>query len=141
LAAVLKKDGADIVRGIVDRILQMQELSGRTGQDALVKEPDRARFTIVFDREAYDLGVFRQLWDKYRIAVRTLLSQVKQRSWCPEHAIGKLAFPSSDTSPVIERGWGAYSSAIDRLSCFDFVRPNLEIHSLISSFCLLKSVS
>jgi hypothetical protein len=55
----------------------MQELSGRTSQEALDKDPDRARFTVVFDREAYDLGFFKHLWDTYRIAVLTYRKAVK----------------------------------------------------------------
>lgn len=55
----------------------MQELAGRTSQETLDEDPDRARFTIVFDREAYDLGFFQHLWDTYRIAVLTYRKAVK----------------------------------------------------------------
>jgi len=40
-------------------------------------DPDLARFTMVFDREAYDLGFFKDLWDTHRIAVLTYRKAVK----------------------------------------------------------------
>jgi hypothetical protein len=55
----------------------LQELSGRIRQEDLDKDPDRARCTIVFDREAYDLGFFKHLWDTYRIAILTYRKAVK----------------------------------------------------------------
>lgn len=67
----------------------LQELSGRISQEVLEKDPDRARFTLVFDREAYDLGFFKHLWDTYRIAVLTYRKAVKD-AW-PETEFTRTA--------------------------------------------------
>jgi hypothetical protein len=45
--------------------------------DILHTDPTRARFVLVFDREAYDKTFFKQLWEKYRIAVVTYRKNVK----------------------------------------------------------------
>jgi hypothetical protein len=55
----------------------LRETAGRTSEKQLEEDPDRARFALVFDREAYDLGFFKQLWDIHRIAVLTYRKSVK----------------------------------------------------------------
>jgi len=46
----------------------------------LKDDPKRARFTIIFDREAYEPSFFKSLWEDYRIAVVTYRKGVKD-SW------------------------------------------------------------
>jgi hypothetical protein len=46
-------------------------------QKFLDDNKDAARFTMVFDREAYDVPFFKILWDTYRIAVLTYKKAVK----------------------------------------------------------------
>ena len=41
--------------------------------------PDEPLFTLVFDREAYSLALFAELWDTYRIAVITYRKNVKDQ--------------------------------------------------------------
>jgi hypothetical protein len=55
----------------------INETRGRISQKELDADPDRARFVMVFDREAYDLGFFKDLWENYRIAVLTYRKSVK----------------------------------------------------------------
>jgi hypothetical protein len=55
----------------------MKETDSRISQKQLDADPELARFTMVFDREAYDLGFFKNLWDNYRIAVLTYRKAVK----------------------------------------------------------------
>jgi hypothetical protein len=55
----------------------LRETAGRISEKQLEADPDRARFALVFDREAYDLGFFKQLWDTHRIAVLTYRKSVK----------------------------------------------------------------
>jgi len=43
----------------------------------LEAEPDIPRFTLIFDREAYEPSFFKLLWQKYRIAVITYRKHVK----------------------------------------------------------------
>ncbi len=46
-------------------------------QKMLDDDKDAARFTLVFDREAYDVPFFKLLWDTFRIAVLTYNKAVK----------------------------------------------------------------
>ena len=46
-------------------------------QKLLDDDKDAARFTLVFDREAYDVPFFKILWDTFRIAVLTYNKAVK----------------------------------------------------------------
>jgi len=53
-------------------------LSKYSGQE-LKADADLPRFTIVFDREAYNPVFFQEIWDKYRIAVITYRKNVKNK--------------------------------------------------------------
>jgi len=59
------------------------ELIGQTksliGQASLDADPQLPRFTIIFDREAYEPAFFKWLWDNYRIAVITYRKNVKEK--------------------------------------------------------------
>jgi hypothetical protein len=59
---------------------QLLELTdGRVSQDELEADGTLARFTLVFDREAYSPAFFKQLWDCFRIAVITYRKNVKDK--------------------------------------------------------------
>lgn len=68
--------------------LLIAQTSHRVDQQHLDTDPAAARFTMVFDREAYDLSFFKYLWDTYRIAVLTYRKAVKD------------VWPQSDFVPV-----------------------------------------
>ena len=55
----------------------IEQTAHRVDQKQLDADPTAARFTMVFDREAYDLSFFKHLWDTYRIAVLTYRKGVK----------------------------------------------------------------
>jgi hypothetical protein len=55
----------------------VEETASSVSREALEQESDRTRFVMVFDREAYDLGFFKELWENYRIAVLTYRKSVK----------------------------------------------------------------
>jgi hypothetical protein len=46
-------------------------------EDALEKDKDLPRFTLIFDREAYEPTFFKFLWDTYRIAIIYYRKNVK----------------------------------------------------------------
>jgi hypothetical protein len=59
---------------------QLLELTdGRVSQDELEADGSLARFTLVFDREAYSPVFFKELWDCFRIAVITYRKNVKDK--------------------------------------------------------------
>lgn len=59
---------------------QLLELTdGRVSQDELEADGTLARFTLVFDREAYSPVFFKELWDCFRIAVITYRKNVKDK--------------------------------------------------------------
>ena len=66
----------DIILNEIIPVLK-QETTSHVSQQQLDADPERARFTMVFDREAYDLGFFKDLWDNHRIAVLTYRKAVK----------------------------------------------------------------
>src|SRR6478672_5119470 len=43
----------------------------------LQNNPLLPRFTLIFDRAGYDLTLFQQLWDEYRIAIITYRKNVR----------------------------------------------------------------
>jgi hypothetical protein len=46
-------------------------------EKAILQDPDLPRFTIVFDREAYEPAFFAKLWSEHRVAVITYRKNVK----------------------------------------------------------------
>jgi hypothetical protein len=48
-------------------------------QAVLDANPQLPRFTLVFDREAYDAKLFKELWEKYQIAVITYRKNVRDK--------------------------------------------------------------
>ena len=53
------------------------EMPCKYSEQELHNDPCLARFTVVFDREAYSPVFFQKLWDDYRIAVLTYRKNVK----------------------------------------------------------------
>jgi len=68
--------------------LLLKEHSSESIEESLRRDPKRARFVMVFDREAYDLHFFKEVWEKHRIAVLTYRKAVKD-DW-----------PTSDFAPL-----------------------------------------
>jgi len=62
LIAALRQD-------IVPRLLR--EVPGQPSAEELRADPLRCRFTLVFDREGYSPGFFKQMWQEHRIAAIT----------------------------------------------------------------------
>lgn len=66
---------------IKDQIIEelIRETTTPELEEALKKNPYKARFTIIFDREAYEPAFFKWLWETYRIAVITYRKYVKDK--------------------------------------------------------------
>ncbi len=62
---------AKLKQTLIDQIIPLlvKETAGYIDAEQLASDPDRARFTIIFDREAYEPKFFKWLWERYRIAV------------------------------------------------------------------------
>ncbi len=54
---------------IVPRLLR--EVPSQPSQEELVADPYRARLILVFDREGYSPGLFKELWQNHRVACIT----------------------------------------------------------------------
>jgi transposase len=54
---------------IVPRLLE--DVPGQPSAEELEADPDRERFTIVFDREGYSPAFFKKMWEEHRIACIT----------------------------------------------------------------------
>jgi hypothetical protein len=55
----------------------LRDTASQVNQEMLDRNPLQARFSLVFDREAYDVPFFKLLWDTHRIAVVTYRKAVK----------------------------------------------------------------
>lgn len=66
-----------ILTQIVPRLLE--DTKEMINQEQLDADPDLPRFTLVFDREAYDTGFFDQLWQNHRIAIISYRKNVKNQ--------------------------------------------------------------
>ena len=66
---------------IIDLILPilLKEAASLVDQDLLEKDPEMPRFTIVFDREAYEPAFFGMLWKEHRVAVITYRKNVQDK--------------------------------------------------------------
>lgn len=64
-----------ITTQLAPRLLKLTD--GRVSQHELDSDELLPRFTLVFDREAYSPGFFKNLWDSFRIAVITYRKNVK----------------------------------------------------------------
>lgn len=56
--------------------LLLEQSSAFVSEESLPSPADMPRFTLVFDREAYEPAFFRQLWESYRVAVVTYRKNV-----------------------------------------------------------------
>ena len=57
----------------------LEDTSDLFPEEELAQDPKRPRFTIIFDREAYEPAFFKFLWETYRIAVITYRKGVKDK--------------------------------------------------------------
>jgi hypothetical protein len=82
-----------IIEQIIPELLE--DTAPLINSEELLRVKNKARFTIIFDREAYEPQFFRQLWEGYRIAVITYRKSVKDKwdkgefSDCITKVIGK----------------------------------------------------
>ena len=57
----------------------LEEMPQKYSESELAEDPDLARFTLVFDREAYSPVYFNKIWEEHRIAVITYRKNVKDK--------------------------------------------------------------
>jgi predicted DNA-binding protein len=57
----------------------IEQTKSLINQASLDADPQLPRFTLIFDREAYEPAFFKWLWDTYRIAVITYRKNVKDK--------------------------------------------------------------
>ena len=57
----------------------LKDTAEQIKEEELEKDQKRPRFTIIFDREAYEPSFFRSLWEEHRIAVITYRKGVKDK--------------------------------------------------------------
>jgi len=62
---------------IIPHLIELHKISDEQ-QKNMSNNPDYPLFTLVFDREAYSPALFKNLWEKYRIAVLTYRKNVKE---------------------------------------------------------------
>jgi hypothetical protein len=55
----------------------LQDTKNIVDEQALKNDPQKPRFVLIFDREAYEPAFFAMLWNEYRIAVITYRKNVK----------------------------------------------------------------
>ncbi len=61
----------------------LEDTADLISAEELARDPKLPRFTIVFDREAYEPAFFKLLWKKHRIAVITYRKAIKDK-WASE---------------------------------------------------------
>lgn len=66
-----------ILKHIIAELLK--DTKSLIDQQALNDNADLPRFTIIFDREAYEPAFFKTIWEKHRIAVITYRKNVKDK--------------------------------------------------------------
>lgn len=66
-----------ILKHIIPELLK--DTKSLIDQQALNDNADLPRFTIIFDREAYEPAFFKTIWEKHRIAVITYRKNVKDK--------------------------------------------------------------
>lgn len=66
---------------ILEKILPelLENIAIKVSDEQLESDPDLARFTLVFDREAYSPFFFEKLWTQHRVAVLTYRKNVKNK--------------------------------------------------------------
>lgn len=89
---------AKLKQTLIDQIIPLlvKETAGYIDEQQLAADPDRARFTIIFDREAYEPNFFKWLWETYRIAVITYRKHVKD-NW------SETAFSEHDVTVIAKQ--------------------------------------
>jgi len=67
----------DAIIEMVPRLIE--DTSEIVNEGDLLSDPDLPRFTIIFDREAYEPAFFARLWKDHKIAVTTYRKNVKDK--------------------------------------------------------------
>lgn len=99
----------DLTERLKDGIIQMinqlkNDTSALTDEKQLAENENLPRFTLIFDREAYEPAWFNKLWKEERIAVITYRKNVKE--FWPEESFKIIDTDTSnlnDTSLLCER--------------------------------------
>jgi hypothetical protein len=93
-----------LISEIVPRLLK--DVPPQHTEEGLTKDQYLARFTLVFDREGYSPGFFREMWDKHRIACITYNKYPKE-DWSVEefreHSVS-MSNGECITMKISERG-------------------------------------
>lgn len=77
MGAVNEKLKDALLNQIVPTLIK--EATHLPSQAELDANPQLPRFTFVFDREGFDASLFKELWEKYRIAVITYRKNVQEQ--------------------------------------------------------------
>lgn len=88
---------------IIDELIR--ETTSPELEEALKNNPYKARFNIIFDREAYEPEFFKWLWETHRIAVITYRKYVKDK-WDESlfHSIETQVINKHVTMQISEQG-------------------------------------
>jgi hypothetical protein len=89
---------------IVQRLLK--DVPDQPTEAQLAEDPWRCRFTLIFDREGYSPGFFKEMWDRHRIACITYHKH-PQGTWAAEEFSDQqlnLSNGESVTLRLAERG-------------------------------------
>jgi hypothetical protein len=87
---------AKLKQSLIEQIIPLlvNQTAGAIDGQQFVRDADRARLIIIFDRGAYDPNFFKWLWETYRIAVITYRKYVKDNwseSEFTEHDVAVIA--------------------------------------------------
>lgn len=134
LLEVLRKD-------IVPRLIR--DVPGQPTEQELKKNPYLHRFIIVFDREGYSPGFFKQMWEKYRIACISYHKYPKEDWPCKEFQKYQCRISGCESveMDLAERGTLIGSKKKDRLWVKQIRKLTKSGHqtSIISTAYLLEA--
>jgi transposase len=84
----------------------LKDVPGQPAADVLQAEPQRHRFSLVFDREGYSPAFFKEMWDKHRIACITYHKFPKQDWPDEEFLVTVVEMPNGEhvSLQLAERG-------------------------------------
>jgi hypothetical protein len=88
---------------IIDELIK--ETTTPELEEALKKNPNKVRFNLIFDREAYDPEFFKWLWETYQIAVISYRKYVKDK-WDESlfHSVETQVINKQNTMQISEQG-------------------------------------
>lgn len=89
---------------VVPRLLR--DVPGQPSQEQLDKDPYRARFVLIFDREGYSPVFFKEMWQQHRVACITYHKYPKEPWRETEFAETEVTLPAGErvSLKLAERG-------------------------------------